>query len=246
MTRAPFRRTLRGGETGLDVEGVGRGLARAGFLSGLALFMSKTPAFRGTYNRSKVDAVNRIRKIQGRPQNGVYDLLAHSHLEAADAFDARAVWLMQSYSPPPVLCYPVPGDWPARVCQWEHETGGIPGNWAIDFCAGPGTGIVAVEKGTIYRLSGRPPANDTNDPSGVFGWSVYFTTPKGYVYYVTHLGWRPPELAPGLVVQPGDLIGKIGDQDFRPDHVHYGVSSPHGSRDAKARIRAVATAPRIL
>ncbi len=230
---------------------MGRALARAGFLDGLTQFVQKAPAVRRTYGDGKKRGVNRARAKINLPQTGVYDRRVHEYLERLDAFDAYAQKLMLDYAPPPLLVYPVTPPW--RV--WTgglHETGGLPGNWAIDFIVseiagvgGVGGGVVAVERGRITRLSGRPPGEDSPDGLGVYGWSVSFTTPKGYGYFVTHFGWRLPELEVGLTVEAGDLLGKIGDQTFRPDHVHYGVSSPLGPSDAKKRILAVSAAPRV-
>lgn len=244
----PLKRVLHAATPmmhGPDVEGVGRALARAGYLEGIAKYMDKAPGFRGTYNASKRAGVNRLKVELNLPADGVYGERCHKALVEAGAFDAYACKLYQDFAFPPALCYPVAGPVRSLICQDLHETGGIPGNWAIDVCASPGSGIVAAERGKITHLSGHDPNEDIPDTRGVFGWSVYITTPKAYVYYVTHLGWRPPELREGLAVEPGDLIGKVGDQDFRPDHVHYGVSSPLGPADAKKRITAVVHAPRV-
>lgn len=230
---------------GPDVEGVGRALARAGFLDGLTAFMQKTVAVRRTYGAGKARGVNRARAKLKLPQNGVYNRAVHDYLVRLGAFDARASWLMLQYEPPAKLVYPIPYGQGGYVCQGLHPTAGVPGNWAIDFCAGPGTGIVAVEPGWIYRLSGRDPNDDTQDPFGAYGWSVYLQTKAWGIYYVTHLGWRPPELRQGLPVAAGDLIGKVGDQAFRLDHVHYGYTSPMGEADAKAKMLRVVAAPRI-
>jgi hypothetical protein len=245
VTPARFTRELRGGETGPDVEGVGRALARAGFLDGLTKFVQKQPSVRRTYGDGKKRGVNRARAKIKLAQTGVYDRRVHEYLERLDAFDAYAEKLMLDYAPTPTLVYPVTPPWKVTICQGLHETGGLPGNWAIDFCCQPGAGIVAVEKGRITRLSGHPPGADQPDGRGVFGWSVSFTTPKGYGYFVTHLGWRLAELELGMTVEAGDLLGKVGDQHFRPDHGHYGVSSPLGPSDAKKRILAVAGSPRV-
>lgn len=226
------------------MEAVGRGLARAGFLEGIDAFMDKTRPFRQTYNLSKRKGVNRARAKLGLAPTGVYDARVHAYLNQRGAFDAYAVKLFYDYTPPAVMVNPVLGQGRAWICQGPHETGGLKGYWAYDLCAGPGTGIAAVERGVIDWLSGRDPNQDTNDGTGTFGWSVYVTTPKGYRYYVTHLGWRPPELERGLVVQPGDLIGRVGDQDFRPDHVHYAVASPLGRADAIARMTRAVRSPR--
>lgn len=240
-----FTRTLQGGETGPDVEGIGRALARGGYLDGIAQFVDKTPGVRRTYGPAKRRAVNKIRATLGMPLDGVYDRKVHEFLKPD--FDAYAAKLMLGYRPPPTLYFPIAGDPEAHatVCQNLHPTGGLEGNWAIDVCAKPGSAIVAVEKGTIYRFSGSPPGEDMNDPAGVYGWSTYFASPGGYLYFVTHQGRRLPSLEIGMVVQAGDTIGYVGDQEYRPDHTHYGVSSPKGERDAKARITSVSRAPRI-
>lgn len=245
MTRARFTRELHGGETGPDVEGVGRALARAGFLEGLAKYMSKTPAFRRKYNDSKRAAVNKARKKLKLAPTGIYDRRVHEYLERLDAFDDYAQKLMEDYRKPPALVFPFGEDVHVSICQGPHETGGLPGNWAVDFCVDPGTGILVPERATVYRFSGHDPSDDTADSQGVFGWTTYFAAAAGYMYFLTHQGSRLPTLRVGQIVQAGDLVGFVGNQRYRPDHAHLGVSSPKGPRDAKARILAVSRAPRI-
>lgn len=143
------------------------------------------------------------------------------------------------------LCYPFPVGEGGGVCQGLHPTAGLPGNWAIDFCDTPGARVLAVEAGKIQKLSGHPPSDDTADAMGVFGWSTYIRTPIGYVYFITHLGSRTPGLRVGSKVEAGDAIGRVGDQDFRPDHAHVGVTSPLGQDDARRKILLVANAPRV-
>lgn len=126
-----------------------------------------------------------------------------------------------------------------------HETSGVNGNWSIDFICKAGAGIVAVEDATITRFSGRDPSDDQADAQGVYGWSTWYRTPAGYTYFATHQGRRYPTLRVGMKVQAGDLIGYVGDQRFRPDHLHLGVNSPKGEADAKVRIKQVAAAPRV-
>lgn len=126
-----------------------------------------------------------------------------------------------------------------------HETSGVNGNWSIDFICKAGLGVVAVEAATITRFSGNDPSDDSSDANGVYGWSTWYRTNAGYLYFATHMGRRYPTLRVGMRVQAGDLIGYIGDQRYRPDHLHLGVTSPKGEADAKARIQAVARAPRV-
>lgn len=99
--KAKFARDLHGGETGPDVEGIARALARAGFLEGLPKLMSKTPGFRRTYNRSKQHGVDRVRASLKLPANGAYDRKVHAELNRLDAFDAYAKQLVESYRPAP-------------------------------------------------------------------------------------------------------------------------------------------------
>ena len=126
-----------------------------------------------------------------------------------------------------------------------HETGGLPGYWAIDFICKAGLGIVAPEAGMIRRFSGHDPSDDHADSIGAYGWSTYLRTAAGYDYFVTHQGRRYPTLRVGQKVQAGDLLGYVGDQRFRPDHAHVAVHSPKGEADAKKRITAVSKAGRV-
>ena len=245
MTRARFTREFHGGEIGSDVEGVGRALARAGFLDGLAKFMAKVPSFRRTYNDSKERGVNKARAKINLPQNGVYNKQVHEYLERIDAFDDYAQKLMLDYAPTPTLVFPFAVDISVSFCQWLHETGGLPGNWAIDFCCRAGAAILSPERATVTRFSGSPPGTDHPDGAGVFGWTTYLLSPKGYQYFITHQGRRLATLQVGMHVEPGDILGYVGDQEFRPDHAHIGVSSPLGPEDAKKRIVAVTKAGRI-
>jgi len=126
-----------------------------------------------------------------------------------------------------------------------HPTAGLARNWALDFICHAGLGICAPEAATVTRFSGHDPSDDTADKNGVYGWSTYLTTPAGYVYFITHQGRRYPSLRVGHHVKAGDLLGFVGDQRYRSDHAHIGVTSPKGEADAKARITAVSRAPRV-
>lgn len=126
-----------------------------------------------------------------------------------------------------------------------HPTAGLAHNWAIDFICHAGLGICAPEAATVTRFSGHDPSDDNADANGVYGWTTYLRTPAGYEYFITHQGRRYPTLRVGQKVAAGDLIGYVGDQRYRPDHAHIGVTSPKGDTDAKARITAVSKAPRV-
>jgi hypothetical protein len=156
------------------------------------------------------------------------------------------VLLRDLYLSVPVMCYPLPAGVGGSVCQGLHETAGIPGNWAIDFCDVAGTPVVSPEAGTVTHLSGHDPSQASPNPQGIYGWSIYVKTPKGYVYYVTHLGHRAA-LAVGARVKVGQELGTIGNQQpftGRPNHTHVGVTSPAGATDARKHMTAVSTSPR--
>lgn len=143
------------------------------------------------------------------------------------------------------LVFPIAGPDSHVFVGTLHQTDGLEHNWALDFICKAGLGIVAPEAGTITRFSGHDPSDDTSDARGVFGWTTYLRTAKGYEYFITHQGRRYPTLRPGMTVQAGDLLGYVGDQRYRPDHAHVGVTSPKGDADAKARMTAVSKAPRV-
>jgi murein DD-endopeptidase MepM/ murein hydrolase activator NlpD len=243
-------RTLKQGDHGLDVEGAHRTILR--YLDArdngrrLALFNSKPASVRQEAGKAFFNDVVRVRKLEGFDSKRIFGQQFWNHLSRQGWPDQRALRLLADYIDAhqrPPLVFPVPQGEMGRVCQGLHETAGIKHNWAIDFCCPDGTTIVAVEVGTVTYLSGHPPSADTYDSQGIFGWSLHFKTPLGYEYYVTHLGQR--FVTRGEHLEAGDTIGKVGDQRYRPDHVHYGVTSPHGDADAKKRIEAISLAPRI-
>lgn len=249
----PFTRQLNPGdpvEIGIDVEGIGRALSRAkvGYVP-LNVFTKMPAKWRRSYGARKIEAVNVIRKREGRTRNGVYDRGVHGVLIDMGAFDARATNMMIRWDPPESMCYPIARGNESSICQGLHETGGIPGNWAIDFCVpeivGNGAPILAVQDGWIARLSGKDPNQDTPDPTGAYGWSVYLQTRAFALYYITHFG-RRANLTVGQKVRVGEILGWVGDQVFRPDHVHYGVTHPLGEKAARDLITQVSKAPRVV
>ncbi len=146
---------------------------------------------------------------------------------------------------PPVsrLRFPIAAEKKFVYVGGLHATSGVARNWALDFICKAGFGIVAPEAGLITRFSGHDPSDDSADVAGVYGWTTYIETAAGYLYFITHQGRRYPTLRVGTRVEAGDLIGYVGDQRYRPDHAHVGVTSPKGEADAKARITAVSKAP---
>lgn len=198
-----------------------------------------TTAFYGPFFKPQVVAFQQAHKLTGDGVIGAATwkaLLPHLSAAAKDLLvPAPSILLLINPIPHNAKSY--------SLCQGLHETGGLDGNWALDFCVAPNTGVLACEAGVVTKLSGHSPSQDLWDTQGVFGWTVYFTTENGYRYFVTHLGSRSVKVGDKVVA--GTKLGAVGDQAFRPDHTHYGVSSPKGEADAKRRITQVGNAPRI-
>lgn len=243
----PLPRVVRNGDDGTDIHGHKRALAV--FLGDVTLkeLEAKPTRVKNHFGEDMETRVNRARKKFGLAQSGTINEALYSKLRGKQAYDAYALSLIHKWAaahPPLTLCYPITSNINAYICQGLHPTSGVTANWAIDFCAPPLAPIVAVEKSTILRLSGSDPDTDRPDNDGVYGWSIHYVTPFGYHYFLTHLG-RREQLTAGQVVQAGDLLGYVGDQDYRPDHIHLGVTSPLGETDAKNRITAVSKAPKV-
>ena len=149
-------------------------------------------------------------------------------------------------APYPSTVYPHEKGWASFSGGFLHETGGISGNWALDFLAEPGTPVLAPEAGTVSRTSGHDPATGLHGShQDVFGWSVYLRGRFGF-FYSTHYGKLV--VGAGSQLRAGDLIGFVGDwpHDRPRSHTHLGYTSfTHISTISKNKIRAVAAAPRV-
>ena len=100
----PFARPLKLTDPymyGPDVEGVSRALCKAGFLMPLSQFQKGTLKWRRTYGARRRDAVNKLRKAEGWKLTGVYNEAVHYVLADGGYFDARAIYLIEQYEPPP-------------------------------------------------------------------------------------------------------------------------------------------------
>lgn len=138
-----YTRRLREGDEGVDVEGVGRALARAGYLSGLAAFMAKAPGFRRSYNASKAKAVRLLQHDNDLPATGVYNLVTHKALRRTRAkanakewaFDLKAKALMDAYvkePAPPKLVEPNQGWDSLHKSLWRAYAVARAEPWATD------------------------------------------------------------------------------------------------------------------
>lgn len=148
--------------------------------------------------------------------------------------------------PYPSLVYPHEKGWHSVSGGYVHETGGIGGNWALDFLAAPGTPVLAVESGVVSRTAGHDPSTGLHGSNrDVFGWSVYLKCSGGFWYY-THFGRLL--VTGGQTVRVGQVIGYVGNwpYDTPRSHTHLGYTHfTHSGYIARNKIRSCAAAPRV-
>jgi murein DD-endopeptidase MepM/ murein hydrolase activator NlpD len=110
---------------------------------------------------------------------------------------------------------------------------------ATDIFAVVGTKFVAVTDGVVDFVSYKDlwdPAHD--DPALRGGLSVAIIGDDGLRYYGSHLSAIAADIAPGVRVKAGrllGLVGKTGDARNTTSHLHFGISRPTYPDDWKAR-----------
>lgn len=245
---AELTRTLQTGSMGEDVEACKRAVYRfLGDGGSLKQLARSTPVVRQAFGPFFRASVKTAQGRLGIPQTGAIGQATFTALLEAEAFDLKALALLDSYalSVKPKLFYPQMNGLYESVCQGLHQTGGLPGNWAMDFCAPGGTVVVASFDATITRWSGHDPGTGTHSPGDVFGWSIYYQRADGVEAYLTHMGSRIGR--PGTRVRAGMRIGTVGHWPHDPgrSHTHMGITSPRGSAAAKALITQISRAPKV-
>ena len=231
------------------VKGIKRGMIRSGYLA------QRLGDETDDFGPDLEDALKKFQRNAGVQASGQYGRTTWTLLRSAIvpaefahageyAMDSKALSLVRADAF--VMCYPHPVGALSEICQGLHQTDGITGNWAMDFCAPGGTKVVAVERAIITRLSGHDPSDGANQTIGIFGWSIYYKTADGYEYFSTHYGSRA-SLRLGQVVEVGQVVGTVGHWpgDESRSHTHLGVSSPLGIAAAKKRITEISRAQRV-
>jgi murein DD-endopeptidase MepM/ murein hydrolase activator NlpD len=120
--------------------------------------------------------------------------------------------------PPPApvtagLACPVNGA-VAFTDTWGAPRSGGRGHKGVDMMAARGTPVVAIETGTIQRL--------TNSSRG--GISIYLRGNSGDVYFYTHLDGWVDGLSGGQAVSAGQTIGFVGstgNASYSAPHLHF-------------------------
>jgi murein DD-endopeptidase MepM/ murein hydrolase activator NlpD len=110
---------------------------------------------------------------------------------------------------------------------------------ATDIFCDEGSEFVAVTAGVIdyisFKDSWDPTTDDPNDRGGL---SVAIIGTDGVRYYGSHLQSIAPDLAVGMTVTAGQLLGltgKTGSARSTPAHLHFGISHPTTPEDWQVR-----------
>lgn len=91
----------------------------------------------------------------------------------------------------------------------------------VDIFAPRGTPLVAVAGGTLNRVGWQR----------LGGRRLWLTSPDGHEYYYAHLDGFAPGISDGARVEPGQVIGYVGDSGNAagtPPHLHFEIHAPDG------------------
>lgn len=231
MSTINFHRPLGKGSVGRDVIAVKRALSRAGFMR----WQKFTPLF-GPFMESAMKKFQEAHNIQPTGRYGgkthkallpYFDRLGRQMYEASSKKGSDAV-PTEGSAPAPHK----PGNLRLRATfRPTHPTAGLPGYWAIDEFAKPGTFVEAPVRGTVVKISGKDP-HAGGRPGGAFGWSIYLKEPGviGPTHYMTHFGKRFVKL--GQQIALGEVIGTVADPSVTGDprgassaHIHHGSTA---------------------
>ena len=94
----------------------------------------------------------------------------------------------------------------------------VPGGWhhGDDIFAALGAPVLAVAHGTVFSVGWNK----------VGGWRLWLRDDRGWEYYYAHLSAYSPLAVNGAVVNPGDVLGFVGntgDAQGTPYHLHFEV-----------------------
>lgn len=137
----------------------------------------------------------------------------------------KMLWTLSRMPPATQLPVPVEGVRPRQIADTFGAPRGRDRSHAgIDIFGKRGTPVRSATLGVIA---------DIRD-SGLGGRQVWVIGPGRERYYYAHLEDWADGLARGQVVQPGDLLGHVGDSGNAkgtPPHLHWGIYGADGARD---------------
>lgn len=121
---------------------------------------------------------------------------------------------------PPEHAFPVRGETDYVAAHHDYP--------AVDVFAACGSAVLSPVDGTVLGVSRRDrwdARTDRGDARGGLSFSVRGT--DGVRYYGSHLARLRPDLAPGVAVRAGEVVGRVGRTgSARPTacHLHVGIS----------------------
>lgn len=143
----------------------------------------------------------------------------------------KQLWTLSRMPPASELPVPVDGVRPRQIVDTFGAPRGRDRSHAgIDIFARRGTPVRSATVGVIVDVSDR----------GLGGRQVWVIGPGRERYYYAHLDGWAEGLARGQVVQPGDLLGRVGDSGNAkgtPTHLHWGIYGTDGARDPLPLLR---------
>lgn len=143
----------------------------------------------------------------------------------------KMLWTLSRMPPATELPVPVDGVRPRQIADTFGAPRGRDRSHAgIDIFGKRGTPVRSATPGVVA---------DIRD-SGLGGRQVWVIGPGRERYYYAHLEDWADGLARGQVVQPGDLLGHVGDSGNAkgtPPHLHWGIYGEDGARDPLPLLR---------
>ena len=143
----------------------------------------------------------------------------------------KMLWTLSRMPAATALPVPVQGVRPRQIADtFGAPRGGDRTHAGIDIFARRGTPVRSATPGVVADVSER----------GLGGRQVWVIGPARERYYYAHLEDWADGLARGQVVQPGDLLGHVGDSGNAkgtPPHLHWGVYGADGARDPLPLLR---------
>ncbi|HFF3760613.1 M23 family metallopeptidase [Stenotrophomonas forensis] len=143
----------------------------------------------------------------------------------------KMLWTLSRMPAATALPVPVEGVRPRQIADTFGAPRGRDRSHAgIDIFARRGTPVRSATVGVIADVR----------EGGLGGRQVWVIGPARERYYYAHLEDWADGLARGQIVQPGDLLGHVGDSGNArgtPPHLHWGIYGAEGARDPLPLLR---------
>ncbi|HBK46355.1 MAG TPA: peptidase [Xanthomonadaceae bacterium] len=144
----------------------------------------------------------------------------------------RTAWTLSRMPPPARLPVPVDGVPARRIADTFGAPRGSDRRHAgVDIFAPRGTAVRAATLGIVSAIR----------DGGLGGKQVWLIGPAWERHYYAHLDAWTDTLTVGQVVQPGSVLGSVGNTGnarTTPPHLHYAIYGKHGAYDPLPLLQA--------